>query len=305
MKFAPIVPMYLYDGVWMANRTDLFEAALDVLPEGILLTDAEGRVAFWNRAAEAMTGHAGSELVGRSRNDALNALIVEGSRAGLSRPHEVTPWDRGSLVHVRHPLGHVFPALMNGLVLRDGLGARIGAGVIFRPPGNIDALPHGASCASEDLAELADRLVALHEDFANGGAPLGVLWIAVDQARIVRGTHGASVCEAMLQKVQRVLAAGLMPAEEIGRWGDDEFLVLSHVRDVDMLTARAQVLSRLARTTDFRWWGDRLSITVSIGAAQGEKNEPLTQLLERARSAMHESAHSGETTHVVCPHGGE
>jgi PAS domain S-box-containing protein/diguanylate cyclase (GGDEF)-like protein len=302
---ALIVPMYSYDGVWMANRTDLFEAALDVLPEGILLTDADGRVAFWNRAAEAMTGHAGSELVGQRTSDAIEALIVEGNRGGFSQPQEGILRGRGSLVHVRHLLGHVLPTRVNGMVLRDGLGARIGGGVIFRPLGNIDALPHGASCEEEDLAELADRLVALHEDFANGGAPLGVLWIAVNQARIVRGTHGASVCEAMLQKVHRVLAAGLMPAEEIGRWGGDEFLVLSHVRDADTLAARAQVLSRLARTTDFRWWGDRLSITVCIGAVHAQKGEPLSQLLERAQSAMHEDADSDEMTHAACAYGGK
>ena len=77
----------------------------------------------------------------------------------------------------------------------------------------------------------------------------------------------------MLEKVERTLASGLKPAEEIGRWGDDEFLVLSHERNAAMLAAHAQTLAGLARTTDFRWWGDRVSLTVSIGAAQAERGE--------------------------------
>ena len=138
----------------------------------------------------------------------------------------------------------------------------------------------------ESQTEVEDRLASMHEDFLRSDIPLGVLWVTVDQARGLRRTHGARACEAMLEKVERTLASGLKPAEEIGRWGDDEFLVLSHERSPAMLAAHAQTLAGLARTTDFRWWGDRVSLTVSIGAAQAERGEPLADLLERAQTAM-------------------
>ena len=75
----------------------------------------------------------------------------------------------------------------------------------------------------------------------------------------------------------------MRPAEELGRWGDDEFLVISHEHTPEMLAAHAQALAGLARTADFRWWGDRVSLTVSIGAAQADLDETLAQLLERAQ----------------------
>ena len=43
----------------MTDRTELLEAALDSLPDGIVLASQEGQVMFWNRAAEAITGHSG------------------------------------------------------------------------------------------------------------------------------------------------------------------------------------------------------------------------------------------------------
>jgi diguanylate cyclase (GGDEF)-like protein len=132
--------------------------------------------------------------------------------------------------------------------------------------------------------------------------PLGVLWVTVDQAPGLRQTHGARACEAMLEKLGRTLASGLKPSEEIGPWGDDEFLVVSHERNAAMLSAHAQTLAGLSRTTDFRWWGDRISLTVSIGAAQAEAGETLTQLLERAQSAMFSSLHMGGN-HVTSAHG--
>jgi GGDEF domain-containing protein len=60
-----------------------------------------------------------------------------------------------------------------------------------------------------------------------------------------------------------------------------------------MLAAHAQVLAGLARTADFRWWGDRISLTVSIGAAQAAPSETLAQLLERAQEAMAASIDAG------------
>ena len=106
----------------------------------------------------------------------------------------------------------------------------------------------------------------------------------------------------MLEKVERTLASGLKPAEEIGRWGDDEFLVLSHERNAAMLAAHAQSLAGLARTTDFRWWGDRISLSVSIGAAQAERGEPLAKLLERAQAAMFASV-LAEGNHITAAPG--
>jgi GGDEF domain-containing protein len=86
----------------------------------------------------------------------------------------------------------------------------------------------------------------------------------------------------------------------MGRWGDDDFLVLSHERTPEMLAAHARMLAGLARTAEFRWWGDRISLTVSIGAAQAEQSETLQLLLERAQIAMLKSVHAGGN-HITAP----
>jgi PAS domain S-box-containing protein len=275
----------------------LLESALDSLSEGIALADHEGTVALWSRAAETITGFPSSEIVGRSVRDMLDFLVVGGAQHWIRQTDAESALGRGSLVRVHHKVGHEVPVMAHVLVLRDGLGARIGSGVAFHPAESIDALPHGElsedSSIGESQTELEDRLAAMHEDFLNSDISLGVLWVTVDQARGLRRTHGARACEAMLEKMERALGGGTKPAEEIGRWGDDECLVLSHERNTAMLAAHAQTLAGLARTTEFRWWGDRVSLTVSIGAAQAERGEPLGELLERAQAAMFASVRAG------------
>ncbi len=281
----------------MEDRIELLEAALDCLPEGFAFADIEGQVRFWNRAAEEITGHPAAHVLGRSVRDTVEDLIAGGARHWVHETDEETLPGRGSLVRMRHRLGHELPVLVRVLVLRDGLGGRVGTAVIFHPAENLDALPRGDrgenSALETSQMELQERLETEHEDFSRGNIPLGVMWITVDQAHDLRRTHGARACEAMVEKVERMLVHGLRPTEEIGRWGEDEFLVISHERTAETLAAHGQVLAGLSRTTDFRWWGDRISLTVSIGAAQADEDEPLSQLLTRAQAAMLASVHAG------------
>jgi diguanylate cyclase (GGDEF)-like protein/PAS domain S-box-containing protein len=278
----------------MEERTSLLESALDSLPDGLAVFGAEDHVVMWNQAAEAITGYAGAELLTREVPRPLGGLLQES--AG---PIELGHPGRGALVRLRHKLGHEVSVMARALVLRDGLGTRIGVAAIFHPAESLDALPHGDLGEDAEVAasqaDLEDRLNAEFEDFLRGGPPFGLLWIGVDQAHELRKTHGAGACHAMLDKVQRALASGLRPSEQIGLWGEGEFLVIAHERTPEMLAAHAQTLAGLARTADFRWWGDRVSLTVSIGAAQAECGHDATlgQLLERTRGAMIASMHEG------------
>ena len=164
----------------MADRTELLEAALDSLPEGIALIGGEGEVVFWNRAAEAVTGHAGLDLVGRAMPETLKALLEGSAPEPDPGPQQV----RGCLIQARHKLGHDVPTMARTLVLRDGLGGHIGRAVVFHPAESLEALPHGETGEGDGIgasqADLEERLEALFEDFAHGGVAFGLLWITVD-----------------------------------------------------------------------------------------------------------------------------
>jgi len=281
----------------VADRAEILESALDALVEAAALADVDGKLVLWNRAAELITGHRAGELIGKGVRHLLEVLVVGGAGQWIRTTDINTPRDRGNVVRIRHALGYEVPALARVVVLRDGTGTRIGSGVFFHAANNIDALPHGESNEdgkiSDTQTQLEDRLARLHEDFQRDDLPLGVLWITVDQAADLRRSHGRRACEEMLGTMERTLASGLKPTEEIGRWGDDEFLVLSHERNAAALAVHAQMLAGLARTAEFRWWGDRISLTVSIGSAQAEPCETLSTLLERAQAAMITSIHAG------------
>jgi diguanylate cyclase (GGDEF)-like protein/PAS domain S-box-containing protein len=288
------------------TRSELMEAALDAFCEGVALLDLEERVVFWNRAAERITGYSGADLLGRLLPEGLEPLAQ--CRNGETRlePRSGPQRGRGLLVHTRHKSGHDVTAIAFHMILRNDLGGHLGTAAIFHPGERLNALPHGETSDGTEVqqsqAELQDRLAIEFDAFVVDGVPLNVLWISVDQACDLRRTHGARACETMLEGIERVLANGLRPGEEVGRWGDDEFLIISHADcSPEALASHARLLAGLARTADFRWWGDRVSLTVSIGAAIADKCEKLAELLERAQTAMLTSTHAGGNTINVAP----
>jgi diguanylate cyclase (GGDEF)-like protein len=289
----------------MSDRAELLEATLDSLPDGAALLAENGQVVFWNQAAQAITGYAARDLIGQPAPGSLRPLLACCASPGVCAGDNCHEAARGFLAHAQHKLGHDISAMARILTLRDGVGERIGTAVLFHPAECLDALPHGETGDNENVEasqeDLKERLQQLFEDLLHGGPVFGVLWISVDQAHHLRKTHGTGACEAMLKKVERSLAQGLRPVEYLGRWGEDEFLVISHERTQAMLARHAQVLAGLARTADFRWWGDRVSLTVSIGAAQAENSGSLADLLERAGTAMSSSFHAGGNQITAAP----
>ena len=283
----------------MADRTELLEAALDCFPEGIVFFDAADEVVLWNMAAQSMSGYSAHEVLTQPLPDGLKPFLQVESINHQHRPSADLRREHRALIRMRHKLGHEFAVFTRIVDLSNALGERIGCVATFHPAESLDALPFGdcseASGVEESRAALEERLQIEFDDFARGGPPFGVLRVAVDQARELRKTHGVAACHSMLEKVRHALAQGLRPAEEIGRWADDEFLIVARERSAEMLAAHAQTLVGLARTADFRWWGDRVSLSVSIGAAQAldDATESLAQLLERAGAAMETSSCSG------------
>lgn len=281
----------------MVDRGELVEAALDGYPEGVALLDGEERAVFWNQAAETLTGFIAADVLGRALPDSLKGLIADTGPDLAETPGHCPRPGEGTLIHLRHKAGHDVPVVARRRILRDGLGKRIGTAAAFYAGEHLNALPHGET--SEDVTirqsqqEMESRLELEFEAFVQGGEPLGVLWIAVDQALEMRTTHGARACEAMLESVERTLANGLRPEEEIARWGSGEFLVLVRDSSEAKLSAHGRVLAGLARTANFMWWGDRLTLTVSAGAAEAQPGQSLKDLLERAQASMYASLHAG------------
>jgi len=105
----------------------------------------------------------------------------------------------------------------------------------------------------------------------------------VDQAHELRRTHGVQACAAMLAKLEHALASGLRPTEQLGRWGEDEFLLLSHERTPEDAGGACAKAGRTGQDGGFPLVGRPPFNPVSMGAAQAKTESSLAELLESAR----------------------
>lgn len=309
----------------MGDRMAMLEATLDLMEEGIAVLDEQSKIVHWNKAAAVLTGYKAQDLICRPCPDDLfrvdqqhrdrvvacaeadlKAGLADGSRvSGLSliqplaeQAQSAVPFmERLTLVSMHHKLGHQVPGMLRKVTLQDLQGAPMGAVLLFYPAEEVDALPRGDSGEAVGIeasqADMEDRLDAAHHQWTTGSMPFGLLWITVDQARSLRKSHGRDACEAMLRSVEDTLLRQMKPMETIGRWGDNEFLVIAHERSSELLTDHARRLAGLARTVDFRWWGDRIGVTLSIGTSHAIEADSLQCLLNRARQAMRASEYTG------------
>jgi diguanylate cyclase (GGDEF)-like protein/PAS domain S-box-containing protein len=279
----------------MSDREQLLEATLDLIDEGIAVLDQNSSVVFWNGAAVALTGYRAEDVVRRPCPPSLYGVESDHLHQLDTRGDEVP--ESPTLVTMLHRLGHTVPGMLRKVALQDRSGAPIGAALLFYPVDEADALPRG-ECGEDrgierSQAAMEERLDAAHHQWTTGRMPFGLLWVTVDQAQSLRTTHGRDACESMLQTIEQTLLRQMKPAEVIGRWGCNEFLILTHERTADLLRERARRLAGLTRTADFRWWGDRIGLTVSIGASQATEADTLQSVLLAARKAMQASAYAG------------
>jgi len=311
----------------------MLEATLNLIDGGVAILDDCSNVLFWNNAAVTLTGYLAQDMISQRCPDSLyrvdhehlarTGTAIAGFRysgsvntncragvdpacaipTGISNAGAECEVEKNdslqcpTLVLMSHKLGHSVPGMLRRVCLRDSLGKLTGTALLFYPVEHLDALPHGEGGESAEVersqADMEDRLEASHHQWRAGRMPFGLLWVVVDQAAALRKTHGRDACEAMLRTVEHTLLRQMKPGEIIGRWGNNEYLVLAHERTAELLLAHAQRLAGLARTADFRWWGDRIGLTVSIGTSQATGGETLQSLLNRARQAMQSSAYAG------------
>jgi diguanylate cyclase (GGDEF)-like protein len=289
----------------MNDRVEMLEATLDLVDGGIAILDDCSRVAFWNNAAETLTGHLAQDVICRPLPEILHRIdekqrgCVDACSVSdqVSANESAESLHSATIVSIVHRLGHLIPVLMRKAVLRNSIDEPAGTALLFYPVEAADALPRGERGESADIersqADMEYRLDIAHHQWITAGTPFGLLWITVDQAQALRRTHGRDACEAMLRAVEHTLVRQMKPTEIIGRWGDNEFLVLTHERTPELLVEHGRRLTGLARTADFRWWGDRVGLTVSIGVSHAADGDTLQSLLSRARQAMQRSAYAG------------
>lgn len=141
---------------------------------------------------------------------------------------------------------------------------------------------------------LAERAV---QRAAQGGTPLALLMLDVDNFKQVNDIHGHQVGDGVLRAVADACGDGLRPLDAVARWGGEEFVMLLPDTGVEEATRVAERLRETISAITMENHGCRVPVTVSIGVASSDDDPSrpdLEELLHAADCAMYSAKQAGK-----------
>ena len=288
---------------------------LEALPLGVYAVNREGRVIVWSAGAERITGHLRQDVLGRScQEEVLKHCDMENDPLeGPSIPLLATLREGRAVAgqlsfHTKS--GHFLPVQVQTVPLRDDRGSLAGAVEIFEPlsppeEGEKRQTKLGAYGCLDSLTGLLNHSMIqahLKESLSLQlvyPVPFCVMCFAIDGLPDLRKRYGQAAVDAALRTVAQTVENGLRPTDFVGRWMDQEFLaILTECNENDVIKV-GERLNRMVRSAGVPWWGDKIRVTVSIGATPALDNDTVGSLVSRAENALRASGEAGGNRTVV------
>jgi len=121
--------------------------------------------------------------------------------------------------------------------------------------------------------------------------PLALLYLDLDDFKVINDTHGHQTGDAVLRLVGEAMRSSVRLADVVGRLGGDEFAVLMPETDAALADAAAKRLAASLRTV----FKGTPTVTASIGVVSCSVAEANTdELLRKADQAMYEAKRAGK-----------
>ncbi len=297
------------------QNAEIFRAALESLQTGVCVVDHDRKIRFWNEGAERITGYLRQDVLGRFCGEILlvkfhenKVALCEQSCPLVAAMRDGKP--RESRVYLHHKSGYAVPIILRAGPIRDVHSHVIGAVESFverpcvstrpRPESDL-VVGHGLDAITQlpdypfTESYLGDRLKFASEHLI----PFGLLCIQLDKLETLTLTHGLDAAESILNVVAHTLRNGLDPQDFLGRWSEDQFLaIVVNCGNSDLLST-AERLRRLAQSSEIVWWGDQLSVKVSVGGTALRLGEDVVPLLDRTGIALRQAVAKGGNCAIV------
>jgi diguanylate cyclase (GGDEF)-like protein/PAS domain S-box-containing protein len=268
---------------------DLAETAND----GIIMADTQGKIAYFNRAAEQMFGHYRDQVLGQ----AVETLIPKVSPHLLAAGDVSLPsWEAegfrrdGSAFPVEGSTS-VFEGSMGRFVtylLRDLSERKRAEGLIWKQA-NFDSLT-GLPNRFMFLDRMEQEIRKAHR----AGLPLALMFIDLDRFKEVNDTLGHSMGDILLKDAAQRLSSCVRETDTVARLGGDEFtIILGDLDDPTSVERIAQdILQKLAEPFQLGIETAYISASIGVTLYPGDATG-IEELLKNADQAMYAAKNQG------------
>jgi diguanylate cyclase (GGDEF)-like protein/PAS domain S-box-containing protein len=256
------------------------QVTLQSIGDAVISTDADGRIEYINPVAENLTAWTLAEARGRPISDVLN-LVNEITREPIENPlvcalgrGETGPAADHSVLITRS--GQEVAIQESAAPICDRQGRVIGAVIVFHDVTKERRLKRALSYqASHDALtglinrrEFDNRLHAAVLSAQRGEGTYALLYIDLDQFKVVNDTCGHQAGDRLLRDVTGLLQGRVRASDTIARLGGDEFGVLLEGCTPEQSARVADGVRQTIKDYRFVWGATTLSVGASVGVVQ-------------------------------------
>ena len=282
------------------------QITLQSIGDGVITTDAECNVEYVNPVAEELTGWRVDDASGRTIDEIFRAFHEETCEP-LENPMSVAIRRDRAIKSVRPTLlirrdGNELYIESTASPIRDGRGNVTGGVLVFHDVSESRELNRRLSYhASHDILtglvnrrEFENRLERALKSARAKETAYALLYLDLDQFKIVNDSCGHSAGDALLGQLGALLKSKIRWRDTLARLGGDEFGVLLESCSLDEAMQTAEALRVAIGDYKFTWDERTFRLGVSIGVVPiTADNEDVAALLSAADSACGAAKESG------------
>lgn len=297
----------------LARERDRAEVTLHSIADAVITTDDQGYIAHLNAMAERLTGWPLAEARGRKVDDVYrvvddhNRLQVFNPIASCLSAAGPAPQPAAPMLIARDGAEYAIEQSVSRI--QEHGGDMIGAVVVFRDVTTERSLAqelawqasHDPLTGLVNRHEFERRLATLADASRLGSEIHTLLYVDLDQFKLVNDTCGHIAGDELLRQLAAVLSARIRSVDTLARLGGDEFGVLLPGCDVMQGEAIAEKLRQEISEFRFVWADKTFSIGASIGLVEITADSgDLAALLSAADTACYMAKERGRNR--ICVH---
>lgn len=263
---------------------DTFRQIVDTLPMGISVVGLDRHVAFWNRAAEQITGYLKQEVMGRvCHQDILVPCGARGTAVCATAGCPLTCALRDgtqveAMLFARHKNGHRIPVHVRSLPLWDAKGKVFAVAEIFQQLDDVADFHWTADSGADSPDGLRGPSITATETYLSSKLkacqPAAVFLIELKDKQAMAKQRGMEMVHALTRAMIHTVRDLLSMPHFLGRWHGDRFLIIVPNLSGPFFDDLLQQLEGIGGSCSVTWWGDRVAAQVHVTARYSKPERP-------------------------------